>query len=98
MLFVFTTSSHNIYYVFFQLQKLLKFISFVEKLITDVNTPFFQLFPEYPRVVEYPMSLDIIKKRLEPTHPDSYKDIQQFIDNVRLIFKNAYAFNPVSIF
>lgn len=43
-----------------------------------------------------PMSLDVIRSRLDPTSPNHYKDIAGFVSDVRLIFKNTYLFYQVS--
>lgn len=43
-----------------------------------------------------PMSLDVIRTRLDPSSPNHYKDISSFIADVRLIFKNTYLFYQVS--
>ncbi|XP_004535649.1 E3 ubiquitin-protein ligase TRIM33 isoform X4 [Ceratitis capitata] len=46
----------------------------------------------YYEIVCNPMSLDVIRSRLDPTSPNHYKDIAGFVSDVRLIFKNTYLF------
>ncbi|KAM7363168.1 tripartite motif-containing protein bonus isoform 6-T6 [Cochliomyia hominivorax] len=50
----------------------------------------------YYEIVCNPMSLDVIRTRLDPSSPNHYKDISSFIADVRLIFKNTYLFYQVS--
>ncbi|XP_014089165.1 E3 ubiquitin-protein ligase TRIM33 isoform X2 [Bactrocera oleae] len=46
----------------------------------------------YYEIICNPMSLDVIRTRLDPTSPNHYKDIAGFVSDVRLIFKNTYLF------
>ncbi|KAI8120751.1 E3 ubiquitin-protein ligase TRIM33 [Lucilia cuprina] len=46
----------------------------------------------YYEIVCNPMSLDVIRTRLDPSSQNHYKDISSFIADVRLIFKNTYLF------
>jgi len=41
------------------------------------------------------MSLDVIKKSLDPAQEGCYKNFMQFIADVRQIFKNAFIYNEV---
>lgn len=41
------------------------------------------------------ISLDIIRSRLDQGHSDRYRDVQSFIDDVRLMFNNVYLFYQV---
>ncbi|XP_058974109.1 E3 ubiquitin-protein ligase TRIM33 isoform X1 [Musca domestica] len=50
----------------------------------------------YYEIICNPMSLDVIRTRLDPSSPNHYKDIASFIADVRLIFKNTYLFYQVS--
>lgn len=43
------------------------------------------------------MSLEIIRSKLDPMYNDHYKDVNAFINDVRLIFRNVYLFYRVSI-
>jgi hypothetical protein len=42
------------------------------------------------------MSLDKIRRKLDVNDVSHYDSLQEVISDVRLIFKNAYIFNPVS--
>lgn len=41
------------------------------------------------------ISLDIIRSRLDQGHPDRYRDVQSFINDIRLMFNNVYLFYQV---
>jgi Bromodomain len=55
----------------------------------------FQQFPDYLSKIQRPMSLDVIKKNLEPGHEGCYKSFTHFVADVRQIFKNAFIYNEV---
>ena len=48
-------------------------------------------------MIEKPMALELIKQKLLPNSTDHYTSLDQFVKDIRLIFKNCYIFNPVSI-
>lgn len=50
------------------------------------------LLPDYPRFIAHPMDLGTIKTRMDQGKYATDTDL--FIADVRLIFKNAYTFNP----
>lgn len=52
---------------------------------------------EYHRVIKKPIALDVIKEKLKPESENHYTDLKQVIADIRLMFKNAYTFNSVSI-
>lgn len=57
-------------------------VNFVELNIAD-----------YPKVIKHPMDLGTVKKRLKEfayTHPE------QFVSDTRLVFRNAYLYNPAN--
>lgn len=56
---------------------------------------FFQV-PEYHKQINNPMSLENVRSKLSPDHPHHYTNLAEVIKDIRLIFKNAFAFNPVS--
>lgn len=41
------------------------------------------------------MALDIIRDKLKPDNPDHYHDLKQALADIRLMFKNAFTYNPV---
>ncbi|XP_017849523.1 transcription intermediary factor 1-alpha isoform X2 [Drosophila busckii] len=47
---------------------------------------------QYYEIICNPMSLDVIRTRLDPSSPNHYKEIAGFVADVRLIFKNTYLF------
>uniref|UniRef100_T1GFT4 B box-type domain-containing protein n=1 Tax=Megaselia scalaris TaxID=36166 RepID=T1GFT4_MEGSC len=46
----------------------------------------------YYEIVCNPITLDVVRTKLDPRNPNHYKDISSFISDVRLIFKNAILF------
>lgn len=42
------------------------------------------------------MSLDKIRRKLDVNDVSHYDSLQEVVSDIRLIFKNAYVFNPVS--
>lgn len=46
----------------------------------------------YYEIICNPMSLDVIRTRLDPSSPNHYKDVSTFVSDVRLLFKNVYLF------
>lgn len=44
-----------------------------------------------------PMTLDMIRNKVDPNSPSRYTDVESFISDVRLMFNNAYLFYRVSI-
>lgn len=42
-----------------------------------------------------PITLDIIRSRLDQGHSDRYRDVQSFINDIRLMFKHVYLFYQV---
>jgi Transcription factor involved in chromatin remodeling, contains bromodomain len=51
---------------------------------------------EYHEKIKKPMSLDKIRRKLDVNDVSHYDSLQEVVNDVRLIFKNAYIFNPVS--
>ena len=41
------------------------------------------------------MALDVIKKKLNPENEDHYTDLNHVMADIRLMFKNAFTYNPV---
>ncbi|XP_076256147.1 E3 ubiquitin-protein ligase TRIM33-like isoform X2 [Rhynchophorus ferrugineus] len=50
---------------------------------------------EYHQIVKKPMSLDVIRQRLNWAAENHYIHIEDLVKDVRLMFKNAYLFNPI---
>lgn len=51
---------------------------------------------DYHRIIKKPIALDIIRDKLKPDHTDHYTDLRQVMADIRLMFKNAFTYNPVS--
>ncbi|CAD6224100.1 GSCOCG00005481001-RA-CDS [Cotesia congregata] len=50
---------------------------------------------EYHQVIKKPIALDVIRDKLKSDNPNHYTELKQVLADVRLMFKNAYTFNPV---
>lgn len=64
----------------------------------EASQPFRELvdreLTEYYEVIKQPMALEIVKRKLAPDSQDHYEDLEDFVKDIRLIFKNCYEFNP----
>nr|XP_050847136.1 E3 ubiquitin-protein ligase TRIM33-like isoform X1 [Vespula vulgaris]XP_050847137.1 E3 ubiquitin-protein ligase TRIM33-like isoform X1 [Vespula vulgaris] len=50
---------------------------------------------DYHRIIKKPIALDVIKDKLKTDHPNHYTDLRQVMTDIRLMFKNAFIYNPV---
>lgn len=50
---------------------------------------------DYHRIIKKPIALDVIRDKLKPDHADHYTDLRQVMSDIRLMFKNAFTYNPV---
>ncbi|XP_012537842.2 E3 ubiquitin-protein ligase TRIM33 isoform X2 [Monomorium pharaonis] len=50
---------------------------------------------DYHRIIKKPIALDIIRDKLKSDHVDHYTDLRQVMADIRLMFKNAFTYNPV---
>ncbi|XP_029664398.1 E3 ubiquitin-protein ligase TRIM33-like isoform X2 [Formica exsecta] len=50
---------------------------------------------DYHRIIKKPIALDIIRDKLKPDHINHYIDLRQVMADIRLMFKNAFTYNPV---
>ncbi|XP_066591209.1 E3 ubiquitin-protein ligase TRIM33 isoform X3 [Prorops nasuta] len=50
---------------------------------------------EYHRIIKKPIALDTIREKLKSDHPNHYTDLRQVMSDIRLMFKNAFTYNPV---
>ncbi|XP_064111498.1 E3 ubiquitin-protein ligase TRIM33-like [Macrobrachium nipponense] len=64
----------------------------------EASQPFRELVDrelvEYYEVIKNPMALEIVKKKLVPESNEHYDSLEEFVRDIRLIFKNCYEFNP----
>ena len=67
-------------------------------MFTEFNfdIDYFLQLVEYYEVIKNPMALEIVKKKLLPDSSEHYDSLEEFVKDIRLIFKNCYEFNPVS--
>lgn len=57
---------------------------------------FYHQITDYHRIIKKPIALDVIRDKLKSDHPDHYTDLRQVMADIRLMFKNAFTYNPVS--
>ncbi|XP_034196335.1 E3 ubiquitin-protein ligase TRIM33 isoform X1 [Osmia lignaria lignaria] len=50
---------------------------------------------DYHRIIKKPIALDVIRDKLKSKHPNHYTDLRQVMADIRLMFKNAFTYNPV---
>ncbi|XP_063989414.1 E3 ubiquitin-protein ligase TRIM33 [Diachasmimorpha longicaudata] len=50
---------------------------------------------EYHRIIKKPMALDVIREKLKSDNSNHYSDLRQVFADIRLMFKNAFSYNPV---
>ncbi|KOX76823.1 E3 ubiquitin-protein ligase TRIM33 [Melipona quadrifasciata] len=50
---------------------------------------------DYHRIIKKPIALDVIRDKLKSDHPSNYTDLRQVMADIRLMFKNAFTYNPV---
>lgn len=50
---------------------------------------------EYHEIIKKPIALDVIRQKLNWSNEIHYKSINELVKDVRLMFNNAYTFNPV---
>lgn len=77
---------------------LIDFFFYLKLLWTALITCLF-LFnqvPNYYKIIKKPMDLKKVKKRLQLQSSQYYKSTQEFVSDVRLIFKNCAKYNEVS--
>lgn len=46
--------------------------------------------------IHSPITLDMIRAKLDPQNTDKYDDIDSFIDDVKMMINNVYLFHRVS--
>nr|XP_045613076.1 E3 ubiquitin-protein ligase TRIM33-like isoform X2 [Procambarus clarkii] len=64
----------------------------------EASQPFRELvdreLTEYYEVIKHPMALETVKQKLVPSNPEHYRCLEDFVRDIRLIFRNCYEFNP----
>ncbi|CAH0591729.1 unnamed protein product [Chrysodeixis includens] len=65
----------------------------------EASLPFREPVPpdnvHYHAQIAQPMCLDMIRMKLQPRSPQRYTHVAQFVADARLLFRNAYRYNPV---
>lgn len=49
--------------------------------------------PNYYKIIKQPMDLKKVKRKLQLRSSQYYKSVQEFVDDMRLIFKNCAKYN-----
>lgn len=65
-------------------------------LFMDSDFTLFLQHTEYHSIIKTPMALDTIRQKLDWSSEEQYKNMEQLVRDVRLMFKNAYTYNAVS--
>ncbi|KQL51958.1 E3 ubiquitin-protein ligase TRIM33 [Amazona aestiva] len=58
-------------------------------------SPVDQRIPNYYKIIKKPMDLSTVKKKLQKKHSQHYQTPEDFVADVRLIFKNCERFNEM---
>ncbi|KAJ8269819.1 hypothetical protein COCON_G00124260 [Conger conger] len=67
---------------------------YCNELSTDFQEPISSsVMPEYYEVIGTPMDLSMVKGKLESQQSAGYASVEEFVDDVRLIFSNCAQFN-----
>ncbi|XP_075981925.1 transcription intermediary factor 1-alpha-like [Anticarsia gemmatalis] len=82
-----------------RLQKLVERITLELYCQYEPSLPFREPVPpenlHYHSKISRPMCLDMIRMKLQPRSPHRYTHVAQFVADCRLLFRNAYKYNPV---
>uniref|UniRef100_A0A3Q2C8K6 RING-type E3 ubiquitin transferase n=1 Tax=Cyprinodon variegatus TaxID=28743 RepID=A0A3Q2C8K6_CYPVA len=73
-------------------ERLLLYI-FCHELSMGFREPVSSSVPNYYKIIKQPMDLKKVKKKLQLRSSQYYKSIQEFVDDMRLIFKNCAKYN-----
>lgn len=57
---------------------------------------FFNQVPNYYKIIKQPMDLKKVKRRLQLRSSQYYQSTQEFVSDMRLVFKNCAKYNEVS--
>lgn len=52
---------------------------------------------DYHAIIKRPIALDTIRQKLNWSADIHYRNMEELVRDVRLMFKNAYLYNPVSL-
>ncbi|XP_015197734.2 E3 ubiquitin-protein ligase TRIM33 isoform X2 [Lepisosteus oculatus] len=69
---------------------------FCHELSVEFHEPVPASIPNYYKIIKKPMELSTVKKKLQMKHSQHYQNPQDFVADVRLIFKNCARYNEMS--
>uniref|UniRef100_A0A8C8DXU6 RING-type E3 ubiquitin transferase n=1 Tax=Oryzias sinensis TaxID=183150 RepID=A0A8C8DXU6_9TELE len=69
---------------------------FCHELSMGFREPVPSSVPNYYKIIKQPMDLKKVKKKLQLRSSQYYKSVQEFVSDMRLIFKNCAEYNEVS--
>eukprot|EP00079_Xenopus_tropicalis_P033036 XP_017946807.1 PREDICTED: E3 ubiquitin-protein ligase TRIM33 isoform X5 [Xenopus tropicalis] len=69
---------------------------YCHELSIEFQEPVPASIPNYYKIIKKPMDLSTVKKKLQKKHSQHYQTPEDFVADVRLIFKNCERFNEVS--
>uniref|UniRef100_A0A3Q2ZTQ3 RING-type E3 ubiquitin transferase n=1 Tax=Kryptolebias marmoratus TaxID=37003 RepID=A0A3Q2ZTQ3_KRYMA len=76
-------------------ERLLLYI-FCHELSMGFREPVPDSVPNYYKIIKQPMDLKRVKRKLQLRSSQYYKSIQEFVNDMRLIFKNCAKYNEMS--
>uniref|UniRef100_H3CEZ6 Tripartite motif containing 33 n=1 Tax=Tetraodon nigroviridis TaxID=99883 RepID=H3CEZ6_TETNG len=76
-------------------ERLLLYV-FCHELSVGFRKPVSSSVPNYYKIIKKPMDLKKVKRRLQLQSSQYYKSTQEFVSDVRLIFKNCAKYNEMS--
>ncbi|MBN3307003.1 TRI33 ligase, partial [Amia calva] len=76
-------------------ERLLLYI-YCHELSVEFHEPVPSSIPNYYKIIKKPMELSTVKKKLQMKHTQHYQHPQDFVADVRLIFKNCAKYNEMS--
>uniref|UniRef100_A0AAX7TPS5 E3 ubiquitin-protein ligase TRIM33 n=1 Tax=Astatotilapia calliptera TaxID=8154 RepID=A0AAX7TPS5_ASTCA len=76
-------------------ERLLLYI-FCHELSVGFREPVPSSVPNYYKIIKQPMDLKKVKKKLQLRNSQYYQSVQEFVSNMRLVFKNCAKYNEMS--
>uniref|UniRef100_A0A669EMZ5 E3 ubiquitin-protein ligase TRIM33 n=1 Tax=Oreochromis niloticus TaxID=8128 RepID=A0A669EMZ5_ORENI len=76
-------------------ERLLLYI-FCHELSVGFREPVPSSVPNYYKIIKQPMDLKKVKKKLQLRNSQYYQSVQEFVSDIRLVFKNCAKYNEVS--
>lgn len=76
-------------------ERLLLYI-FCHELSVGFREPVPSSVPNYYKIIKQPMDLKKVKKKLQLRNSQYYQSVQEFVSDIRLVFKNCAKYNEMS--